>query len=171
VFVVSYRTFGQPIDPHLQGSNITRRKKLLSISSVFKGLIKYGWQCFVTASYVKVCQKSDPDFDACLINSVETLRPRLNKGKCTVIANFPSQADGFLPLYPILSQTTPEHTLPACLFVIPSNTILPRSRPRHSKRSVCLSVCQLQACRLLHVLLCTTNFCHTCHMSLKSEYS
>jgi hypothetical protein len=36
---------------------------------------------FVAASYVKVCKKSDPDLDACLINSVETLRPRLNKGK------------------------------------------------------------------------------------------
>jgi hypothetical protein len=31
-------------------------------------------------SYVKLCNKSEPDFDACLINSVETLRPRMNKG-------------------------------------------------------------------------------------------
>jgi len=84
---------------------------------------------------VKLCKNSEPDFDACLINSVETLRPRLNKGKCTVIANCPSQADGLLPLYPIQSQKTPVHILPACLFMIPSNIILPR-RPRPSKRSV-----------------------------------
>jgi len=38
----------------------------------------------VAASYVKTCKRSDPDFDACVINSVESLRPRLNKGTLTV---------------------------------------------------------------------------------------
>jgi hypothetical protein len=38
--------------------------------------------CFsVAASYVKLCKKSDANFDACVISSVEALRPRLNKGK------------------------------------------------------------------------------------------
>ncbi|KAJ4447895.1 hypothetical protein ANN_09904 [Periplaneta americana] len=31
-------------------------------------------------SYVKLCKKNDPEFDQCVINSVESLRPRLNKG-------------------------------------------------------------------------------------------
>ncbi|KAJ9599798.1 hypothetical protein L9F63_026352, partial [Diploptera punctata] len=31
-------------------------------------------------SYVKVCKKNDPDYDGCLANLVENLRPRLLKG-------------------------------------------------------------------------------------------
>ncbi|PSN50094.1 hypothetical protein C0J52_04719, partial [Blattella germanica] len=36
--------------------------------------------CVVTADYIHVCKRNDPDLDNCIINSVESLRPRLLNG-------------------------------------------------------------------------------------------
>lgn len=35
----------------------------------------------VPASYIKVCKRSDPKLNDCIINSIETLRPYLLKGE------------------------------------------------------------------------------------------
>jgi hypothetical protein len=35
----------------------------------------------VAASYMKVCKRHDPQLNECIVNSIETLRPYLLKGK------------------------------------------------------------------------------------------
>ena len=36
----------------------------------------------VAASYMHVCKRRDPQLNECIVNSIETLRPYLLKGKC-----------------------------------------------------------------------------------------
>ncbi|KDR14110.1 putative beta-carotene-binding protein [Zootermopsis nevadensis] len=48
---------------------------LLVVATVLPGILSGKFP-----NYVKVCKKNDPDFDACVIDSVESLRPRLSKG-------------------------------------------------------------------------------------------
>lgn len=86
------------------------------------GLPNTGGNFLVTASYVKVCKKSEPDFDACLLNTVETLRPRLNKGK----QNCPSDTYRLRTIqHHIPSHMTPILSLPTYFFKMLFTIVLP----------------------------------------------
>lgn len=72
--------FMSPNKYNILRKKIFNREVTYNFKSFCDGL-NYYVQSF-SADYVTMCKRSVPDFDQCLINSIETLRPHLAKGKC-----------------------------------------------------------------------------------------
>lgn len=52
-----------------------------SVISVFYCILLHCKLWFALADYVPVCKRSNPNFDKCVLESVEVVRPYLAKGK------------------------------------------------------------------------------------------